>query len=513
MNFRRTISCVVIGIMLLAMLMIPAIPTATAASFTDVPDGYAEAEDIETAVSLGLMKSESPNCFGFGKLMTRAEFVQSLCQFFGWELMNPVQGSYLDNQDTETWYYRVVETAYAHGAITNQTEKFYPEAPISREAIAVMLIRAMGFGTLAGRAQEFLIPFQDVESNAGYIAMAYEMGLMNGTSETTFSPEETVTREQAAVILTGLYQKCCRTVTNRIGILSTDQIDNLDGYEAVGIAARKLIVSENGIRLVGSIREETIMAIREKTRESGAKALLYVTGPTGSVLGSDLVSTAELLVSEVENGGYDGLFLDLPTVKWNQSNAYLELAKILQTALDGKLLYLMTEAPSWDGVTYNGYDFEALEDYVDRLVLRVTSYEQINADGFPVAPMQPLEEVYYAFLNLTKWTKNSEKLSLFLTTTAPSWKGERYQGTLSAADVQELRKDASIKEYYSARYGCAYLMENSERDAQVAWYLNGSALEQRIWLAGSFGVDQICFSDLSSIASYDGYTLLDDSDG
>ena len=47
------------------------------------------------------------------------------------------------------------------------------------------------------------MPFQDVHTNVGYIAMAYELGLVNGTSATAFSPDRTATREQAAVMLIG----------------------------------------------------------------------------------------------------------------------------------------------------------------------------------------------------------------------------------------------------------------------------------------------------------------------
>lgn len=501
MNLRRSISCMLACAMLLTALTIPA-----AANFSDVPEGHKAAADIEEVVSLGLMQGESRDSFGFGKLMTRAEFVQSLCRFFEWNLNNPAQGSYQDNQDPNAWYYRVVETAYAHGVITSQSDKFYPEAPISREDMAVMLIRAMGFGTLAGRAQEFRIPFRDVQSNAGYIAMAYEMGLMQGTSATEFSPEETVTREQAAVILMRLYRSCRQASIGRTGILSTDQVRDLNGYDAVGIAAQKLIFAGE-LRLVNSIREEVAASIYEKTQEAAVPALLYITGPTTTVLESDPEATADLLANAVYEGGYDGLFLDLPEVKGNQSDLYLTLAQALRAALQEKTLYLMTEAPSWNGPTYSGYDYTELGKCTDRIVLRVTSYEQFT-DGFPVSPQEPLEEVYYALSTLRKWTEN-EKLSLYLTTTGVSWLNEQYQGSLPSTQIQELRESIFTEEYYSARYGCAYLIDSSGQDDRVVWYLNDGALNQRLWLAAFFGVDQICFSDLSSIAGYDGYSLLE----
>ena len=81
-----------------------------------------------------------------------------------------------------------------------------------------MLVRAMGYGTIAGLAQDLPMPFQDVTTNAGYIAMAYELGLVNGTSAAAFSPDRTATREQAAAMLMRLYDGYHTAAPERIGI-------------------------------------------------------------------------------------------------------------------------------------------------------------------------------------------------------------------------------------------------------------------------------------------------------
>lgn len=50
---------------------------------------------------------------------------------------------------------------------------------------------------------DYRTPFTDVsDSMVGY---AYNLGLINGTSETTFNPDDTLTREQAAAILARVY--------------------------------------------------------------------------------------------------------------------------------------------------------------------------------------------------------------------------------------------------------------------------------------------------------------------
>ena len=48
-------------------------------------------------------------------------------------------------------------------------------------------------------------PFQDVPDSAWYaedVDIAYTEGYISGTSKTTFSPDSSITREEAAIILT-----------------------------------------------------------------------------------------------------------------------------------------------------------------------------------------------------------------------------------------------------------------------------------------------------------------------
>ena len=227
---------------LAAMLLLCAVPVSAKAAgrFTDVPAGYWAAEEIERAVELGLFQGETATRFGVGHQMTRGAFAVVLCRFFGWEMTRPEHGTYTDVQDTGAWYYSAVETAYAHGAITSQTETFRPGDPITREEMAVMLIRALGYGTIAGLVQELPMPFTDVRTNTGYLAMAYELGLVSVTDKTTFSPERAATREQTAVILIRLYDKLHQEEPERLGILSSNwDLTELAGCGIVAVTAAR----------------------------------------------------------------------------------------------------------------------------------------------------------------------------------------------------------------------------------------------------------------------------------
>ena len=150
----RSLAC-----LLLAAMLVGTVPAgAVSTGFTDVPADSWAAADIRRCVELGLFQGETPTRFGMGHQMTRAAFTVVLCRLFGWDMETPETGTYADVQDTGAWYFSAVETAYAHGAITRQTENFRPQAPITREEMAVMLVRALGWGAIAGLAQDLPMP-------------------------------------------------------------------------------------------------------------------------------------------------------------------------------------------------------------------------------------------------------------------------------------------------------------------------------------------------------------------
>lgn len=499
-QLQRLCSCALLCALLLAALPIPAAAAST--GFSDVPATHWAAEEIRRAVDLGLFQGESSGRFGLGKPMTRAAFVVVLCRFFDWEIVKPSVGAYTDNQDPSAWYYGAVETAYAHGAITAQTDTFRPNDAITREEIAVMLIRALGYSSLAGLAQDQAVPFTDVRTNTGYIAMAYTLGLVSGTTTTTFSPDKAATREQAAVMLIRLYDKYHAEAPAWTGILAPGEDEAaLTGCSAAAVAACKLIYAGE-MRLVETAPAEETAALRTQAEEAGVQQLLYVSGTTSSVRG-DADITAALLRQAVDDGAYAGLFLDVTGLSGSDKKDFSALARALDEAMEGKLLYLTAEAPVQGGKA-TGYDYAVLGAAADTLVIRVAAGED-SADGFPVAPPEPLEEVYYTLSQL-KSLVDPGKLSLMLTTTGTAWYQNRLEGPVTAAQIQTLRKSIFSETYYSGRYACSYLTDAST--ARVVWYLDEQSVTERVRMAAFFGVGQVCLSDLRSVADYEGYSLL-----
>lgn len=473
---------------LLAVLAGLTAAPASAAGFRDVPAGHWAAESIQRCVSLGFFQGKSADRFGLGEEMTRSAFAVVLCRFFGWETPAPEKPTFSD-VPANAWYAGAVEAAYDHGAITDQREEFRPNDAVTREELAVMLVRALGYGTIAGLAQDLTIPFQDVTTNAGYITMAYDLGLMDGTSATAFSPQKTAPREQVAVILMRLYDKLHGAAPAVVAV--TPEGTDPTGLRAAAIPAARLIGVGGKASLTASMTAEAAAALRDAAHGAGAQALLYVAGGT-SALDGEARDAAAVLTQAVRDGGYDGLFLDIPQLQGTEKRDLTALVQAVGTALGDLTFYLAAEAPVWAGKQFDGYDYEALAQAADCLVLRISSYD--NQSGtFPTAPVNPLEEVYYALASL-KGEADAGKLALMLDTQPSVWSVSGRQEALSREELAALMDRG--EQHYSNRYACAYLTgKGAGGNDLVVWYLDRQAVQERTRMAGAFGVSRLCLPD------------------
>ena len=223
----------------------------TLPTFTDVPEKHWAAEDISWCAYYGILEGVGDGSFALGAPMTRAAYATALCRMMNWELLHPEKGSFPDNQKTNKWYFAPIETAYAHGVITAQSKLCRPDDPITREEMAMMTVRAFGYSLLAGAVQEDC-PFTDVSVGAGYITLAYHMGIVKGIDRYTFNPKATATREEAAAMLLRAYngrmdgieclnweEGCTAPMAeSSVGTGGSVPVSPRAGYEAIFAAAK-----------------------------------------------------------------------------------------------------------------------------------------------------------------------------------------------------------------------------------------------------------------------------------
>ena len=479
---RRLTACLCLCALLCGGLTVP----AKAAGFTDVTSGHWAAEAISQCVTQGWFQGKSANTFGVGQPMTRAAFAVVLSRFFGWQ----DQGAYyqvFSDVPQGVWYEPALRACYEHGAVTRQTDTFRPADAITREELAVMLLRAMGYGSMTGLFTEAALPFRDVTTNRGYIAMAYEMGLVNGMSQNLFVPGRAATREQAAVVLSRLYGKLHPASEETMAILRTDEaMPDLSGCQTVILMAGSLTGGQKPQVSVnpGKTQDQA----RTEAQASGKTVLLGISGQA-SVLKNGTAAVQDL-AQAVADGGYDGLYLNISQQAWTDGPLLTQLAQALRAAMPEKKLYVAADAPV-SGQT--APDYTALGQAADKLVLRVAAYTDTAAE-VPVYAMEPLEHICYALGVLTDQVP-ARKLSLLLTAAGQAKKSG---GKFTAADAKILETlTGQGTAYYSDRYACAYV----ETKDTVAWYLDGRALTARRQLLNCFGVSSLCVSTLNGTLS------------
>lgn len=480
-KLKRMLASLALCAVLTGTLVVP----ASAAGFQDVPAGHWAADEIQRCVEKGFFNGQSATRFGLGEKMSRSAVAVVLCRFFGWENEPPAEPTFSD-VPADVWYAGAVEAAVRHGALTNSRGVFRPNDPITREELAVMLVRALGYGDIAGMAQDLPMPFEDVVTNGGYIAMAYDLSLVSGTTATTFAPANTATREQVAVILMRLYDKLGGAKPEVIGVVSAES--DLAGLDIAAIPA----VRAFALSMKVNMDADVAAGLQAAAREAGAKAFLYMEAGTGT-MSSNPEQMAVLIANEVKNGGYDGLILDIPGLSGSKASTLNKLVKAVDQKLDALPFYLVTEAPTRAGKTYEGYQYEKLNASVDRFVLRIPAIEEAN-EAFAVAPIDPPEELYYALATVEELV-GKDKVTLMLNTRMEFWvKG--IGTSLPEDNLKELLAAENTKVYYSDRYECAYLISVDDLGKPVAaWYLTEDDVESRIRLAQGMGVAQICVSD------------------
>lgn len=147
----------------------------------------------------------------------------------------PKQYGFVDLENV-SWAKEAINALYAKGIVSGTDEtNFAPEENVTREQFAKLAVLTFGFETEGQNAD-----FSDVEKTRWsypYIACGYNKGIIKGTANNLFSPEEYITREDMAVIL----KRCGDICGIEFGEEKTDfsDWDMISDYakEAVGALA------------------------------------------------------------------------------------------------------------------------------------------------------------------------------------------------------------------------------------------------------------------------------------
>jgi spore germination protein YaaH len=199
------ISSYLTGAVLMVFSLVPASTvTASTMPFDDIKGSFAEQSIIQMHAK-GYLNGMNDRQFSPKADMTRGEWVAVLDRIFG---LQPVYSSVAAFRDVKTndWYYGSVEAAVNVGMIQGTSSStFMPKSPITRQETAVMLSRLMTSTPAAAVCTRYTDDSDIASWATAAVCQAGQKGLMIG-SDGQFNPQNPLTREEAAVLLQRLTQ-------------------------------------------------------------------------------------------------------------------------------------------------------------------------------------------------------------------------------------------------------------------------------------------------------------------
>jgi len=178
--------------------LMPVLQAQAASDFTDVPSGAYYETAVAWLVQEGITTGTTATTYSPDDPVTRGQMAAFLWRYDG-EPATVGSGPFTDVL-FGAYYFSAVLWLVQQGITTGTTATTYsPDDPVTRGQMAAFLWR------YAGEPAQFgSVPFTDVPSGAYYadaVAWLVGQGITTGTTATTYSPDDPVTRGQMAAFL------------------------------------------------------------------------------------------------------------------------------------------------------------------------------------------------------------------------------------------------------------------------------------------------------------------------
>lgn len=179
-------------------------------SFKDVPTTYWAFHAIQSLAAKQIVSGVTTTEFNPKSNVSRAEFTALLVRALGLNAEGPVQ---FTDIKSDAWYSSYVATASKLGIVSGRSkDTFAPNASITREEMAIMVIRALE--VKSGKKIEPAVgvtTFADASSISkwadSYVKTAAGLGLLQGRENNQFAPKGWMTRAESAQIIYTLLSK------------------------------------------------------------------------------------------------------------------------------------------------------------------------------------------------------------------------------------------------------------------------------------------------------------------
>ena len=541
---KKLCSCLLSLALLCALAAVPA-----SAAYSDVPSGSALASEVEKAVGYGLMNGYSAGTFGYADPMTRAQFVTVLDRMLlpqdgDTTLVGHITPEMQVEYDAVRAYYSSIDAAAEYGWVDTD-EPFRPTDPITRGEMSEILVRALGLGGAAAIAEKNAdLPFTDVTAGKGYISVAYDIGMTKGTTATTFGPNETATRAQAAAMLVRIYEKLRQDTGFLHGfyaISSYSQLSLMNSMDAVSAGWSRMTWDGTTALLATTTADGNEYAVPQGYEEVVAQAEnnsvklhlnVFMEGEDLKALLSSADGRAqaveqilgELTVSykTVGRNPYSGVTIDFEGLRSADAAAFTafltDLAQQVR-ALD-KSLYVCVSPALTTGSYYDGYELGKIAALADKVILMAYDYEDrsmaAGASALTAAPTSPMDQVYWSLKTavdqVTAAGQSADKLVLGISCKNVAWKvSSTTDLTLAASAPFYISNDTLAQRLGQAgtvrgrsnTFRCPYAVYTTEDgSACFVWYDDAESVQARIDTAKLLGITGVSVWRLGTVPAY-----------
>ena len=181
-------------------------------TFPDLDPSFWYHDGVHFALENGVMVGDSKGFFRPNTAATRSAVTVVLWNLAG----KPMSDAALpfDDVDQNGWYADALRWGVANGVVAGSRGHFYPNEPVTREQLAVMLYNYAKFQGADVSARADLSAYDDMGDGGKWALDATQwavgFGLLNGRSHTAFAPKGTAVRAELAVLIA----RYCNAVKN-----------------------------------------------------------------------------------------------------------------------------------------------------------------------------------------------------------------------------------------------------------------------------------------------------------
>jgi hypothetical protein len=170
--------------------------------FTDVPKEKPYASAVKQLAERNIISGYKDGTFKPAAFITRGQAAAIITKLLNLDTKN-IKNQGFKDVSPNLWNYQAISAVTEKGIFRGYGDgRFGPNDIMTRAQMASILLKAFEFNYYTHNYQA--TPFKDIEllnSHKDSILTLYKLGITSGTTPTTFSPNDPITRAQAAVLI------------------------------------------------------------------------------------------------------------------------------------------------------------------------------------------------------------------------------------------------------------------------------------------------------------------------